>query len=439
MSTRLLMNAAPVVLDPVRGPKQAVVTLLGIVAGILLFLLFWSAFAHIDVTASGEGTVVPSSHIQVVQNLEGGILRKVLVREGDRVAEGDVVAQIDNTGALSSYREDLSTYRAMQASAARLSAEASGAPLDFPADLRAAEESGALIAAETSLYESRMAGLADAVAVFERQEEQARETIAEATERIGHLEDKRRSLAAEHSLVSRQVRDGLMSVVEKLKLERMLAETDEALSKARGDIRAAEIQLQELASRIAERRSTFVSEAREELGRVNAEVAALSQRLIAHRDRVGRRDVRAPANGIVKRVATLTSGAVIEPGGTIMEIVPLDDTLFIEARMSPADIAFIHAGQEAKVRITAYDFSVYGALPGRVERVGADTQMTQEGAHYFPVTVSVDHEALEERQAELPIIPGMVSQVSVITGDRTVLAYLLKPVLKLKERALQER
>lgn len=439
MSTRLLMNAAPTILDPVRGPKQAVLTLLGIAAGLFFFLLLWSAFAHIDVTASGEGAVVPSSHIQVVQNLEGGILRKVLVREGDRVSEGDVVAQIDNTGALSSYREDLSTYRAMQASAARLSAEASGAPLAFPADLLDARESAALVAAETSLYESRMAGLTDAVAVFERQEEQARETIMEATERIGHLEDKRRSLAAEHNLVSRQVRDGLMSVVEKLKLERMLAETDEALSKARGDIRAAEIELQELASRIAERRSIFVSEAREELGRANAEVAALSQRLIAHRDRVGRRDVRAPANGIVKRVATLTSGAVIEPGGTIMEIVPLDDTLFIEARMAPADIAFIHAGQEAKVRITAYDFSVYGALPGRVERVGADTQMTEEGAHYFPVTVSVDHAALEDRQAELPIIPGMISQVSVITGDRTILGYLLKPVLKLKERALQER
>ncbi len=439
MSTRLLMNAAPAILDPMRGPKQAILTLLGIVGGLFFFLLLWSAFAHIDVTASGEGAVVPSSHIQVVQNLEGGILRKVLVREGDRVSEGDVVAQIDNTGALSSYREDLSTYRAMQASAARLSAEASGAPLAFPEDLLKAEESAALVAAETSLYESRMSGLTDAVAVFERQEEQARETIMEATERIGHLEDKRRSLAAEHNLVSRQVRDGLMSVVEKLKLERMLAETDEALSKARGDIRAAEIELQELASRIAERRSTFVSEAREELGRANAEVAALSQRLIAHRDRVGRRDVRAPANGIVKRVATLTSGAVIEPGGTIMEIVPLDDTLFIEARMAPADIAFIHAGQEAKVRITAYDFSVYGALPGRVERVGADTQMTEEGAHYFPVTVSVDHAALEDRQAELPIIPGMISQVSVITGDRTILGYLLKPVLKLKESALQER
>lgn len=439
MSTRLLMNAAPAILDPVRGPKQAILTLLGIVAGLFFFLLLWSALAHIDVTASGEGAVVPSSHIQVVQNLEGGILRKVLVREGDRVSEGDVVAEIDNTGALSSYREDLSTYRAMQASAARLSAEASGAPLAFPADLLDAEESATLVAAETSLYESRMAGLTDAVAVFERQQEQARETIMEATERIGHLEDKRRSLAAEHNLVSRQVRDGLMSVVEKLKLERMLAETDEALSKARGDIRAAEIELQELASRIAERRSIFVSEAREELGRANAEVAALSQRLIAHRDRVGRRDVRAPANGIVKRVATLTSGAVIEPGGTIMEIVPLGDTLFIEARMAPADIAFIHAGQEAKVRITAYDFSVYGALPGRVERVGADTQMTEEGAHYFPVTVSVDHAALEDRQAELPIIPGMISQVSVITGDRTILGYLLKPVLKLKESALQER
>lgn len=439
MNTRFLMNAGPAMLDPVRGPERAVIVLLSAISGLILFLLVWAAFAHIDVTANGEGSIVPSSHIQVVQNLEGGILRKVLVREGDHVAEGDVVAQIDNTGALSSYREDLSTYRALQAAVSRLSAEASGEPLSFPEDLSDTPEGPALIAAETALYRSKIQGLDDAVAVLGRQEEQARQTIAEARERIVHLDEKRRSLAAEHGLVARQVRDGLMSVVEKLKLERMLAETDEALSKARADIRAAEIELDELASRIDERRSSFVSEAREELSKSSAELAALSARLVAHRDRVGRREVRAPANGVVKRVATLTQGAVIEPGGTIMEIVPLDDTLFIEARMNPSDIAFIHPGQEAKVRITAYDFSVYGALPGRVERIGADTQVTQEGVHYFPVTVSVDHAALEGRQANLPIIPGMISEVSVITGDRTVLAYLLKPVLKLKDRALTER
>ena len=439
MSARFLMNAAPAILDPVRGPERAVIVLLSLISGILVFLLVWSGFAHIDVTANGEGSVVPSSHIQVVQNLEGGILRKVLVREGDHVEKGDVVAQIDNTGALSSYREDLSTYRALQATSARLSAEASGNMLEFPAELRNADEGPALITAETALHESRERGLSDAVSVFERQEEQARQTISEAKERIGHLEDKRRSLAAEHGLVSRQVRDGLMSVVEKLKLERMLAETDEALSKARADIRASEIELNELASRIDERRSTFISDTRQELSKANADLAALSARLVAHRDRIGRREVRAPANGIVKRVATLTEGAVIEPGGTIMEIVPLDDTLFIEARMKPSDIAFVHPGQEAKVRITAYDFSIYGALPGRVERVGADTLVTQEGAHYFPVTVSVDHAALEDRQANLPIIPGMISEVSVITGDRTVLDYLLKPVLKLKGRSLTER
>ena len=439
MNTRFLMNSATVMLDPIRGPERAVIVLLSVVSGLLLFLFAWAAIAHIDVTANGEGSVVPSSHIQVVQNLEGGILRTVLVREGDRVAEGDVVAQIDNTGALSSYREDLSTYHALQARVARLAAESSYQPLSFPDELADMQEGPELIATETALYESRTQGLRDAITVFQRQEEQARQTISEAGERIVHLDDKRRSLAAEHSLVSRQVRDGLMSVVEKLKLERMLAETDEALSKARADIRAAEIELGELASRIDERRSSFVSEAREELSRASAELAALSARLVAHRDRVGRREVRAPANGIVKRVATLTSGAVIEPGGTIMEIVPLDDTLFVEARMSPSDMAFIYPGQAAKVRITAYDFSIYGALPGRVERVGADTLVTQEGVHYFPVTVSVDHNALEDRQANLPILPGMISEVSVITGERTVLGYMLKPVLKLRETALRER
>jgi adhesin transport system membrane fusion protein len=439
MIARALMSVAPVALDPLRGPQKAIMVLLVSIMGLLFFFLLWSSFAELDITAKGEGTVVPSSRIQVVQNLEGGILRDVLVREGDHVAEGAIVAQIDDTGAISSYREDLSTYRAYQATAARLTAEAEDKPLEFPKDLSDAPDGATLIAAEISLFQSRLTELRDAVAVFERQEEQARQTMEDAREQSVHLDAKRRSLSAEHALVSRQVADGLMSVVEKLKLERLIAETDEQLSKARGDIRGGEIQLQELASRISERRSTFVSEAREDLGKKQAELAALSQRLVAHRDRVGRREMRAPANGIVKRIATLTPGAVIEPGGTIMEIVPLDDTLMIEAKVSPSDIAFIHAGQEAKVRITAYDFSVYGSLPGEVERVGADTVTLQDGTRYYPVTVRVDQKALKGRQANLPIIPGMISEVSIVTGSRTILGYLLKPVLKLKERALQER
>jgi adhesin transport system membrane fusion protein len=433
------MNIAPIVLDPVRGPQKVIITLLLTISGLMLFLLIWSSFAHLDITAVGEGTVVPSSHIQVVQNLEGGILRDVLVREGDHVKEGDVVAQIDDTGMASSYHEDLSTYQALQATAARLTAEAQGTDLSFPDSLVNAPEGAPLIKAETALYQSRLSGLEDSIDVFRQQEDQANQTIAEAREKLSHLEAKKRSALAELKIVTQQVNAGVMSVVPKLQLERLIAETDEAFSDANGKIHASEISLRELAARIAEKRSQFVSDAREDLAKRKAEMAALSQRLIVHRDKMGRREVRAPANGIVKRVATLTSGAVIEPGGTIMEIVPADDTLLIEAKISPSDIAFIHAGQDAKVRVTAYDFSVYGALPAHVERVGADTQTTPEGVRYYPVTVRVDQKALDSRQAHLPIIPGMLSQVSVITGQRSVIGYLLKPVLKLKDDALQER
>ncbi len=434
-----LLNVAPLVLDPVRGPQRAVITLLCVIAAIITFLLVWAGFATLDITASGEGSVIPSSQIQVVQNLEGGILREVLVREGDRVEAGDVVAQIDDTGIASSYREDLTTYRALQAMIARLQAEADGVELRFPEDLKTAPGGDTIIAAEIAFHESRVTELADAVNVLERQAEQARAAQEDAAERIGFLEEKRRSAASELALVTKQVNQGLMSVVEKLQLERLISDTDEKLSAARGEINRAGIELEELASRIAERRSGYVAEARAELGKHQAELAALSERLVAHRDRMGRRDVRAPANGIVKRVATLTSGAVIEPGGTIMEIVPVDDALLIEVRISPADIGFIFPGQDAKVRVTAYDFSVYGALPGRVERVGADTTITRDDQHFYPVMVRVDESALEERQADLPIIPGMIAEVSIVTGERSILGYILKPVLKLKQRALQER
>ncbi len=439
MSLHEPMNADAALLDPVRGPKQAIIALLVGIASLLFFLLVWAAMARLDITASGIGTVVPSSQIQVVQNLEGGILRAINAHEGDRVREGQVVAQIDDTGIASSYREDLSTYYAMLATTARLTAEAEDNALAFPDELREAPAGAALIASETALYESRAEELADAIAVLERQEEQARQTQTDARERIVHLEAKLRSVRAELGLIARQVDQGLVSVVEKLQLERLIADTDERLGTARGEIQAAEIELGELASRKAERRSAFRSEAREELAQRQAELAALTERLVAHRDRVGRRDVRAPANGIVKRLATQTVGAVIEPGGTIMEIVPVDDALLIEVRIKPSDIAFIQRGQEAKVRVTAYDFSVYGALPGRVERIGADTIVTRDEERFYPVTVRVDEAALQDRQADLPIIPGMVADVSVVTGDRTILDYILKPVLKLKERALQER
>ena len=434
-----LINTTPVFLDPVRGPQRAILILVTLAATILLLFFIWAGVSHLDITAKGEGSVVPSTHIQLVQNLEGGILRDVLVREGDHVTKDEVVAKIDATDATSSYREDLSTYNALLGTAARLEAETSKHPLAFPDDLKNADGGKAIMASERSLFESRQSELQDAVTVFQRQEEKARQTISDRKDQLVHLRDKKTSLASEHKLVAAQVRQGLMSVVEKLRLERQIAETEEEISKANGEIRGATLLIEELESRIAERRSGFISEAREELSKTNAKLAALAQRLVVHRDKVGRREVRAPVNGIVKRVATFTSGAVIEPGGTIMEIVPMDDTLYIEARISPSDIAFIHEGQEAKVRMTAYDVSVYGALKGRVERVGADTVITREGARYYPVTIRVEQDALKTRQQHLSIIPGMVAEVSIVTGSRTILGYLLKPVLKLKENALQER
>lgn len=434
-----LLNGTASMLDPVRGPRQAVLVLLVTIAALFVFVLVWAGLARLDVTASGQGAVIPSRQIQLVQNLEGGILTSVLVREGDRVAEGDVVAVIDDTGIASSYREDLATYNALQATAARLSAEAHQAPMAFPTELSDVPGGQELIEAESAFHAARATQLADTLKVLERQEEQAQATIKDAQSRLGHLEAKRRSAAAELALVARQVNEGLTSVVDKLQLERLIAETDEKLAGAGGEIERATLELEELAARKAEQRSGFVAGAREDLSRVRAELASLSERLVAHRDRVGRSEVRAPANGIVKRVATLTSGAVIEPGGTIMEIVPVDDDLSIEVRIAPADIAFVQPGQEAKVRVTAYDFSVYGALPGRVERIGADTIINRDETRFFPVTVRVDESTLEGRQADLPIIPGMVADVSIVTGKRSILDYVLKPVLKLKEDALQER
>ncbi len=421
-----------------RGPRRVVPLLLLLIVVFVGGLTAWARTVELDISAAGIGRVIPSSQVQTVQNLEGGIVAEVLVREGDRVEASQVVARIDDTGLASSLREDRSTYLRLSATAARLGAEAAGKPLAFDEEVTGSPEGGALVAAEEALFESRRQSLHDAVYVLAQEAAGARKAAASARSRGTHLEHRLKAVKEELDIVVHQVAAGLVSKVEALKLEGRIAEIEEQRTIARGEAAAAEARGEEAAAKIAEKRSAFVSAALEDLNQIRLKRSALKEKLVAHRDRVTRSNVRSPVKGVIKTLSVTTAGAVLKPGDPIMEIVPLEDALLIEARIDPRDIAFIRPGQEAQVRVTAYDFSVYGALPGRVERVGADTTVTRDEESFYPVTIRVDDARLPA-QEHLPIMPGMVADVSIVTGSRSILDYLLKPVYKLKERAWTER
>jgi multidrug efflux pump subunit AcrA (membrane-fusion protein) len=362
----------------------------------IIVALAWAAYATLDEVAIGTGRVVPSRQVQLIQNLEGGILAELAVAEGQVVEKDQVLLRIDATRFNSSARETRVRRLSLLASVARLVAEAQGGQLVFPAEVT--REAPHLVRNETELHASRRRALDEAVAGLLRSRELAS-----------------RELQMSEPLVAR----GAISEVEVLRLRR---------------------QVNELQTGIDERRNRFRAEAGEELGRQRAELATLEESAVAAEDRVKRTVVRSPVRGIVNTLHVTTPGAVIQPGASILEIVPLEDTLLVEAQVRPDDIAFIHPGQAATVKVTAYDYSIYGGLPGHVELISADAlKDDKKGVSYYKVLVRTKSATLEHQGRSLPIIPGMNASVDILTGKKSVLDYLLKPVLKARERAMRER
>lgn len=362
----------------------------------LMALLAWSWLFKLDEVSTGTGKIVPSSREQMIQSLEGGILVSLKVREGDIVEAGQVLAQFDRTRAESTVQESASRGRAAMAMSARLSAEVGGRPLVFPPELRSEPE---LVRAETALYQSRRESLSSSLA-----------GIAEALVLV------RRELALTEPLVVR----GAASDVEVLRLKR---------------------QVNELESKAADARSQYAVKAREELAKTNAEIEAQRSITRGRSDSLTRLTFTSPVRGIVKDITVTTVGGVLAPGGKFMEIVPMDEKLLVEARISPRDVAFIHPGQEATVKVTAYDYSIFGGLPGKVTLISPDTiqDEVKRDVFYYRVYIRTGVDHLNNKAGQsFPIVPGMIATVDIHTGNKSVLDYLLKPLNKARE-ALRER
>lgn len=391
MSSPLQSNSG---LTEPRLPRSTLVVRLTALA--LLCFLAWACFFELDEVTTGTGTVEPSGREQTIQSLEGGILSHLNVRVGDIVEQGQPLAQLNRTKTESDVQEALSRWYAALATAARLRAEVSDKPLTFPAQLSHLPE---LTDAETALYTTRREGLRQSVS---------------------GLEEGIQLVTRELNMTRPLVKQGAASSVEVLRLQR---------------------QLNELSNKVTEIRTQYYVRAREDLARANADADAQRAVIRGREDSLTRLNFTAPVRGIIKEIDVTTVGGVIAPGGKLMTIVPLDEQLLIETKISPRDVAFIHPGQDALVKITAYDYSIYGGMKGKVAVISPDTVQDEvrRDVYYYRVYIRTDSNHLENKnKKQFPIFPGMVATVDVKTGQKSVLDYLLKPFNKASE-ALRER
>ncbi|MCB1646209.1 MAG: HlyD family type I secretion periplasmic adaptor subunit [Pseudomonadales bacterium] len=403
----------------------------------LITAVVWANLAEIDEVARADGRVIPSSQVQIIQNLEGGILTEVLVRPGEFVRKDQTLIRLDDTRFASSYNEGRLSSQALEARIARLQAEVSGQAFEVPANSPAAQ--AGLFEQERHLYERRQEELTSSVDILTQQLSQHRQTLAElkAEEQklIRNAELARKELALTEPLVE----TGAVSQVELLRLQVAVNESLGQLEVIQLTIPKAESVIVEAEKKINERRQQFVREAQSELNDARTELNRLSISNLALEDRVNRTDVRSPVDGTVKQVLVNTVGAVVQPGMDIIEIVPANDTLLIEARIRPSDIAFIHPGQKATVKLTAYDFAIYGGLDAVLEHISADTITDERGEHYFQIKVRTTRTYLGREDNQLPIIPGMIATVDILTGQKTVMDYILKPLKRAQAAAMSER
>ncbi len=403
-----------------------------------LAFLVWANFAVLDEVVRGSGRVIPSSQVQVVQNLEGGIVEAIDVAEGDTVEQGQVLLHIDDTRFDASLRESRARELGLLAKSVRLKAEAEGQEElpELPAEIGEALPNVAHD--ERQLHAQRRSQLAAGKQVLAEQVAQKRRAIDEWLSKQKHV-GRSLKLAEKELKLTRPLRDqGAVSDVEILRLEREVNELRGDLAQARLTVPRLEAELAEVQQRMRELELGFRQEARAEYSEVVAELNAMAAGNVALEDRVVRTQVRAPIRGVVKKLLVNTVGGVVQPGMDLVELVPLEDSLVVEAKLKPKDIAFLRPGLPATVKLTAYDFAIYGGLAARLEQISADTFVEEGEEPYYQVRVRTERPALIRAGRSHAIIPGMTAEVDILVGKKSVLDYLLKPLLRAQASALRE-
>ncbi|WP_237886170.1 HlyD family type I secretion periplasmic adaptor subunit [Pseudomonas sp. PGPR40] len=419
------------------APRVVRLTIWAII-GFFVFLMLWANFAVIDEVTKGDGKAIPSSKIQKIQNLEGGIVSELFVTEGQIVEAGAPLIRLDDTRFASNVGETEADRLSMLLRVERLSAEVDDRALNFPADVLKAVPIQA--ASEESLYISRRQQLHDEIGGLKEQLIQRQQELREFTSKQAQYRSGLALQRQEINMSEPLVAQGAVSPVEVLRLKRAEVETRGQLDATTLAIPRAESAIKEVQRKIDETRGKFRSEALTQLNEARTDLNKAQATGKALEDRVSRTLVTSPVRGIVNKLLVNTIGGVIQPGSDLVEIVPLDDTLLVEAKIRPQDIAFLHPGQDATVKFTAYDYTIYGGLKAKLEQIGADT-ITDEDKKttYYIIKLRTERSHLGTDEKPLLIIPGMVASVDIITGKKTVLSYLLKPIIRARAEALHER
>ncbi|SEI16952.1 membrane fusion protein, adhesin transport system [Rhizobium tibeticum] len=415
--------------------------ILALVALVIASFLAWAAIADVNEIARGEGKVIPVSKTQIIQSSEPGVVQQIAVVLGQVVRKGQLLVQLDNTTTTSSLGESVAKARALGAKVARLKLEEAGqydTPFICPQEILAVAKE--VCANEEQLFAADRASYQNKLGVLKERVRQRENELSEAHANIDRLQQNIEGAQRQYDLIHPLAQKKLVAQTEVLKTERDLTDQQgqlkvyqESIDRLEAAVQEAKLQLGDLALELRQQALTDKAQALAELSVVDETIRGAS-------DRVKRTDIRSPVDGIVNTLEVNTIGAYVDPGRVIAGIVPTADTLLIEAKISPRDVAFVRRGQPAVIKVTAYDFSIFGGLEGVVENISADSLVEKEkGETYYLVQVKTDKSALERNGKSYPIIPGMVASVEIMTGNKTVLSYLMKPINKARSEALTER
>jgi len=410
--------------------------LLYVITGVTLALILWAYFTPVETLARSQGRVIPSGKVQLIQNLEGGIVSAIHVRAGQRVKEGELLISLSETQFDADLQSRIQQVHSLAAKLARLNAESDGKPLVFDAKLL--REGKEFVDLERNAYETRAAQLRSQLDMLQAQIDQKNQELQE--NRIA-LDTASKMLVLgqeEREILAKLVAKGLEPKLELVRLDRSLADAMGREDTAKSAIKRLQAAVSETLARKESTIRQFRSDARAEANKTMADYRSLVEILPGLQDKKGRTEMRSPVSGVVNRVMVNTVGGVVKPGEPIVEVVPLEDQLVLEANVLPSDIGFVKVGQIARVKLTAYDYSIYGSMEGKVVHIAPDAVTNEKGESFFVARIETSA-ALETRGKRLEVMPGMQAMVDIVTGHRTIWEYLAKPIVAVKENAFRER
>lgn len=411
--------------------------LLFFIVGFWTLFILWASFAKLDEVTRGDGTVIPSSEIQKISSLEGGIIDELFVKKGDEVQEGDTLVRLSDIAADSALGSDEARYLGLLATITRLQAEVEGRIPEFPQEVM--EGAPQSVTEEMNAYRANMDKINSQVVIMEQQKSQRSQELNELRVRASDVTGQLNLIREEKAMIEPLVANGSAPRMELIQLDTRIQEKKTELNGVNSAIPRARAAIGEANARIREVKSTARAQAQTELSAKLIEMNAIQKGLAGLEDRKDRAEIKSPVNGYIKDVKVYTIGGVVQPGQEFIEIVPKDDQLLVEARINPKDIAFLYPDQPAVVKITAYDFAIYGGLKGKLIGISPDAIVDEEGNSFYLVQIQTEESVLKRKGEILPIIPGMVASVDILTGDKTVMEYLLKPFIKTLENSMNER